>query len=84
MADQGLVDEVVEAVRSGMATSRSEIAAALGFSAGRASTLIGHAIRAKQLRLAGRCSKNSPRYEIVQGQPSAVLHKVTELAGVCS
>ncbi|QDT55697.1 hypothetical protein Pan44_37430 [Caulifigura coniformis] len=80
MADQTLVDEVVEAVRSGTASSRSEIAAALGFSTGRATTLIGHAIRTRRLRLAGRDRFQSPTYEVVQGQPSAVCH---ELAGAC-
>jgi len=82
MADQGLIDEVVEAVRSGVATSRSEIAAALGFSTGRASTLIGQAIRARRIRLVGRDFRGSPTYCVQQ--PSAAIHEVVELAGVCS
>ena len=76
MNDQALVDEIVEAVRSGTATSRSEIAAVTGFSAGRTATLIGLAIRAKQLRLVGRDNRGSPRYAVVADQPSAVVAEV--------
>ncbi|QDT54790.1 hypothetical protein Pan44_28280 [Caulifigura coniformis] len=80
MNEEAMVSEVVEAVKSGAATSRAEIAAGLGFSGPTASRLIGLAIRSKRLKLAGRDRFNSPTYEVVQGQPSAACH---ELAGAC-
>jgi hypothetical protein len=83
MNDDELVEEIVEAVGSGAARSRSEIAATLGFSGGRASRLIGLAVRSKRLRAVGRDRFQSPVYEVVS-TPSAVIHEVAGLAGACA
>ncbi|QDT56704.1 hypothetical protein Pan44_47610 [Caulifigura coniformis] len=76
-----MVAEIVEAVSSGAATSRAEIASGLGFSGPTAARLIGLAIRSKRLKLVSRDRFNSPTYAAVQGQPSAVVHEVADVTG---